>query len=233
MFALVVIGIFILIIALIIFIEYKNEKKYQEERLKRSNERRKTRAPYDPKAKVQKPLQEEKKQKAKKKAAIPGAKEKVSPEISKEKVKAQVTADTYSLKENQQKPAEVIEEIQQEIPNKTYDLPKCKYPKFDHSRLLDMGLNEDEVKEFVQELIPQINNQIPLIQEAMKIPDFHSMERLTHSIKGSSTTVGTGGISDLLVEYNTYLKKGQELPIIEAYFTHLVRYAKELEEQYA
>lgn len=231
MFALVVIGIFILIIALIIFIEYKNEKKYQEERLKRSNERRKTRAPYDPKVKVQKPLQEEKKQKAKKRATIPGAKEKVSPEISKTKTKT--TADTYSLKENKQKPAEVIEEIQQEIPNRTYDLPKCKYPKFDHSRLLDMGLNEDEVKEFVQELIPQINNQIPLIKEAMKIPDFHSMERLTHSIKGSSTTVGTGGISDLLVEYNTYLKKGQELPIIEAYFTHLVQYAKELEEQYA
>ena len=118
---------------------------------------------------------------------------------------------------------EVIEKI---------DLPECKYPKFDYSRLLKMGLGEDEAVEFVKELIPQIKTQIPLIKEAMEASDFHNMERLTHSIKGSSTTVGSGGISDLLAEFNTYLKTGKEILVLEAYFKHLEYYCEELEKEY-
>lgn len=177
MFALTVIGIIVLIIAIIIYLEYQNEKAYQEERKKRTQERKKTKPPYNPKEKVQKPLQRKK--------------------------------------------------------EKTYDLPQCKYPKFNYERLIGMGLSEEEAIEFAKELIPQIKTQIPLIKEAMEKEDFHCMERLTHSIKGSSTTVGTGGISDLLVEYNTYLKTGKELPIAEAYFEHLNRYAEDLEKEFA
>ncbi len=106
------------------------------------------------------------------------------------------------------------------------------YPKFDHSRLLDMGLSEEEAIEFAKELIPQISAQIPLLREAMEKSDFHTMERLTHSIKGSSTTVGTGGISDLLTDYNTYLKTGTEVAIAEAYFEQLNHYYVELKKQY-
>lgn len=107
------------------------------------------------------------------------------------------------------------------------------YPKFDHSRLIEMGLSQEEAKEFVRELIPQIGSQIPLIKEAMAIPDFHEMERLTHSIKGSSTTVGTGGVSDLLADFNTYLKSGAEPAIAEAYVEQLKYYCEELKEQYS
>ena len=107
------------------------------------------------------------------------------------------------------------------------------YPKFDHSRLIEMGLSQEEAKEFVRELIPQIGAQIPLIKEAMAIPDFHEMERLTHSIKGSSTTVGTGGVSDLLADFNTYLKSGAEPAIAEAYVEQLKYYCEELKEQYS
>jgi len=112
------------------------------------------------------------------------------------------------------------------------DLPEANYPKFNHLRLLDMGLSQEEAKEFVAELIPQIESQIPLIKEAMESSDFHTIERLTHSIKGSSTTVGTGGISDLLADFNTYVKTGTEPTIVEAYFEHLNHYHEELKEQY-
>ena len=96
-----------------------------------------------------------------------------------------------------------------------------------------MGLSQEEAKEFVQELIPQIGAQIPLLKEAMAISDFRNMEQLTHSIKGSSTTVGTGGVSDLLADFNTYLKSGAEPAIAEAYLEHLNHYYEELKEQYA
>ena len=96
-----------------------------------------------------------------------------------------------------------------------------------------MGLSENEAVEFIQELIPQIETQIPLIQEAMDKEDFYSMERLTHSIKGSSTTVGSGGVSDLLVAYNTYLKTGDEIEIAKEYQKYLKHYCAELKTQYA
>ena len=96
-----------------------------------------------------------------------------------------------------------------------------------------MGLSKDEAVDFIKELIPQIKTQIPLLKEAMEASDFHTMERLTHSIKGSSTTVGSGGVSDLLVEFNTYLKTGRELPVAEAYIKHLNHYCEALEKEYA
>ena len=138
--------------------------------------------------------------------------------LEKEKLEAQ-KVEPESIPE-----AEITEKI---------DLPKCKYPKFNYARLVEMGLSEDEAVEFVKELIPQIKTQIPLIKEAMEANDFHNMERLTHSIKGSSTTVGSGGVSDLLVDYNTYLKTGKELPVAEAYLKHLNHYCEELEKEYA
>ncbi len=112
-------------------------------------------------------------------------------------------------------------------------IPKTKYPQFTHNRLIDMGLSNDEAHEFVIELIPQIENQIPLINEAIQSSDFHQVERLTHHIKGSATNIGTGGIADLLVEYNTYLKSGTDITIVKSYFQDLVQYTKELKLQYA
>jgi HPt (histidine-containing phosphotransfer) domain-containing protein len=127
------------------------------------------------------------------------------------------------------KPSEVTEVTKAEP---AVTLPKGEYPEFNYQRLLEMGLSEKEAKEFIQELIPQIGDQIPLIDEAIKVPDFHKMERLTHSIKGSSTTIGTGGVSDLLVEFNTYLKEGENVQIAQAYQTHLKRYFEKLKKQF-
>jgi hypothetical protein len=125
------------------------------------------------------------------------------------------------------------ETSKQEPIKKEKKLPTCSYPKFTHIRLIEMGLSDEEAKEFVQELIPQLEAQIPLIEEVLAIPDFHQMERLTHSIKGSTTNLGTGGISDLLVECNTYLKTGTDIDIAKTYFRYLVHYTKELREQYS
>jgi len=183
MFASVIIGVIVLIIAIVVYVEYKNEKTYQEER-KRRSEARRTPKPSEKKERVQKRAVEE-----------------IAPTVKTEE--------------------------------KTYELPACKYPEFDYSRLLKMGLSENEAIEFIKELIPQLKSQIPLIKEAMDKEDFHSMERLTHGIKGSSTTVGTGGVSDLLSEFNTYLKTGKEVAVAEAYFKNLNRYTDELEKQFA
>jgi len=248
MYALIGISVIVFIIAIIVYAEYKNEKAYQEERKRRAEERKKVKPPYSPKEKLQKPLQKKKEISEKRKETVPGAKKRPA------KTKTPKAEDVYALKEHppvektktaitEKEPVAPEKEkkvskpaIKKEIPKKEEkkpELPSCKYPPFNYSRLIDMGLSEEEAIAFTKELIPQINAQIPLIKEAMEKKDYHQMERLTHSIKGSSTTVGTGGISDLLIECNTYLKSGTDPLIANAYFEHLVHYAKELERQFA
>jgi hypothetical protein len=185
-------AIFGLIIVLVIFIEYRNEKKYQEERRKKREKR------FD-----EKPIRNNR---APKKDIV----RETTPRVQREEP----------------------EELQKEEQPKK-QLPQCKYPIFSHVRLIDMGLSDEESKEFVAELIPQLETQIPLIKEAMENSNFHQMERLTHNIKGSATNLGTGGISDLLVECNTYLKTGTDSDIAKVYFDNLIHYTEELKTQYA
>jgi len=112
-------------------------------------------------------------------------------------------------------------------------LPEANYPEFTHVRLVEMGLSDDEAKEFVADLISQLETEIPLIDAAMKERDFHKMEQLTHGIKGSATNLGTGGVSDLLDEYHTYLRTGTDIDIIQAYIEHLKQYTNALKIQYS
>lgn len=230
----VIISVFVLILVLFVYIEYKNEKKYQEERRqKRQNVKKEEKKP------VIKPKK------------VPSAKELEEKEVQEKRSEQKKRLEEQRLQEQKLEekrlkekklgpeltPKPVVTEIKTETVKvtekpKTIAVSLGKYPKFDYSRLLEMGLSEEEAREFVAELIPQIETQIPLIKEAMAISDFHNMERLTHSIKGSSTTVGTGGVSDLLVDFNTYLKTGTEPALVEAYLEQLKHYCEELKEQY-
>jgi len=263
----VVIGIIIFIIALVIYREYRNEKKYKEEQ--RHKEERKERklspkvtkrpaATRTPETKEvnsetpgssrpkpahlqqertpQQPIKEEKPVESRATTPKPAHLREEESAVAKQAEKPK--APTVPKKETPKR----TEIPKAEEPGKTEkpsvkeeisaDLPKGEYPEFNYERLIEMGLSEEEAHEFIQELIPQIGEQIPLIDEALKIPDFHKMERLTHSIKGSSTTIGTGGVSDLLVEYNTYLKTGDEVPVAEAYQAHLKHYFEKLKKQF-
>ena len=186
-----ILAIFGLIVILIIFIEYRNEKRYQEERRK----------------------------------------EREKPTVRKRPRATRRAREQTSLKAKKEKTREKT--IEKEEPKPQKQLPQCSYPTFSHNRLIDMGLSDEESKEFIAELIPQLQEQIPLIKEAMEKSDFHQMERLTHSIKGSATNLGTGGISDLLVECNTYLKTGTDSDIAKVYFDNLIHYSEELKNQYA
>ena len=191
--ALTILSILIFIIVLIIFLEYRNEKKYQEKKRKQRQTQSRTERSTPPK--------ETKKVTPK---PIPALEPK--PEV---------------------KPQPKIE-----VPKETKKLPEVNYPQFTHVRLVEMGLSDEEAKEFVAELIPQIEVEIPLIEAAIEGGDFHKMEHLTHGIKGSATNLGTGGVSDLLVEYNTYLKTGKDIDIAKAYLKHLIHYTNELKTQY-
>lgn len=199
---LTILSIFVFIIILIIFLEYRNEKKYQEKRRQQRPTKRTT-PPEEPKKVAPK--------------TRPAPKPELEP---KPKPKPEVKPEPEA------KPEPKIEV------KETKKLPEANYPPFTHVRLVEMGLSDEEAKEFVGELIPQLEVEIPLIEAAIQDGDLHKIERLTHGIKGSATNLGTGGVSDLLVEYNTYLKTGTDIDIAKAYLEHLVHYTNELKAQY-
>ncbi|HEY9190953.1 MAG TPA: Hpt domain-containing protein [Sulfurovum sp.] len=203
---LTILSIFVLLVVLLIVFEYMNERKYQKER----RERRRKTIPDQRKTSSQKQKRSEPKPKTE-------PKPKIEPEaqpVPEAKIELEPEPRTEALKE-------------------TKKLPEANYPKFTHSRLVEMGLSDEEAKEFVGELIPQIETHYPLIEKAIQESDFEQLERLTHGIKGSASNLGTGGVSDLLNDYNTYLKTGTDLDVIHAYFAHLKHYNDELKAQYS
>jgi len=172
----IILSTFLVLIAFLIFIEYKNEKKYQVQKRQKNS--------TSPNKQTKKQIKKETK-----------------------KVKPHTTIPTPSL-------------------------PKANYVQFSHQRLIDMGLSNEEAIAFVLELIPQIESQLPLIKASLIKHDYHAIEELTHSIKGSAANIGIGGVSDLLVDYNTYLKTGSDFSIVEAYYNHLIYYTNELKLHY-
>ena len=143
------------------------------------------------------------------------------------------TVEEPLKKKEEPKPEPLKEKVEVEV-TVAKELPPCDYPPFDHARtVVNLGLSEEEAKEFVGELINQIDTQLPLIKQELETGDFHKLERLTHSIKGSATNLGTGGVSDLLVDFNTYLKQGTDMEIVQNYFACLENYTQQLKEQYS
>jgi len=110
--------------------------------------------------------------------------------------------------------------------------PEKVYPDFDNSRLLGMGLSQKDADDFVLELIEQIDDHIPKIEAAIGADDFENVERLTHSLKGSATNLGTGGVADQLIEFNTYCKSGKNKEKVENYLASLKTCQAKLKKQF-
>lgn len=216
-----IISIFVFLVILLIFFEYRNEKKYQEKR----REKRQTPSSTKPTPPVEKP---------KKVAPKPTPESKQEPKtVSQEPTPSPEPEPIVEVQSEPVLKEEPKPEPKKEVPVETKKLPEANYPQFTHVRLVEMGLSDEEAKEFVGELIPQIETEIPLIEAAIQEGDFHKVEKLTHGIKGSATNLGTGGVADLLSDYNTYVKTGTDADIAKAYLEHLKHYNNELKAQYA
>jgi hypothetical protein len=114
------------------------------------------------------------------------------------------------------------------------DLPACKYPVFDHARLIEMGLEEKEALEFVQELILQIDNTIPSIKSLIENANYKELEPVIHGVKGAANNVGVGGVSELLSELHHYLRSTDTIDkdTLNTYYNAIIKYTKSLKNAY-
>jgi len=114
------------------------------------------------------------------------------------------------------------------------ELPKKEYQKYSNSRAMEqLGLSQEEADMFIGELIDQIDSEIPGLETAIQNKDLEKIESISHMIKGSATSLGSGGVADVLIDFNTYVKGGDDKQIIQAHFENLKYYLVELKSQFS
>ena len=153
------------------------------------------------------------------------AEEKAAKEaLAKKKAAAErVAAKKAAKKLEKAKKAEVVRK----------ELPKGEYSDFNNSRLLDMGLSQEDADTFVLELIGQIDDHIPQLEAAIEAGDYEQVEHLTHSVKGSASNLGTGGVSDVMTDFNAYCKGGTDKEVLLAHLNNLKAYQEKLKSQFS
>ena len=226
MYAFIVIVIFLLILAFIVYREYRNEKMYQEER----KERHKTEK--DIKRTLNKDIKRVSHYTAKKtlqKTSTDTTEEASQRSVYQQKLDSAIQTVEKATREKKTKKTE---EEKETVQKNNLDMPKYNYVQFDHSRLIKMGFSDKESKEFVMELIPQIASQMPALQEAIEKNDTALIDNITHDLKGAAGNIGSGGIADLMNDFNSYVKRGDAQEVLQAYYKHVEHYYKELKQQY-
>ena len=107
------------------------------------------------------------------------------------------------------------------------------YPAFSNARAVEqLGLTQDEADMFIGELVVQIGEELPQLEDAAAAHDAEKLEAVTHMLKGSATNLGTGGVSDVLVAFNTYCKSGSDPQVIQRHMDDLHFYFGELKAQF-
>jgi len=113
------------------------------------------------------------------------------------------------------------------------ELPKKEYPKYDNARAVEqLGLSQEEADMFISELIEQIDSEIPGLEAAINNEDIEKIESITHMIKGSATSLGSGGVADVLTDFNTYIKEDQDSQMIQYHLNNLKHHLVKLKAQF-
>lgn len=108
-----------------------------------------------------------------------------------------------------------------------------EYPLYSNARAVEnLGLSQEEADMFVEELVGQIEGEMPTLQAAVDANDLDRLEKVSHMLKGSATSLGEGGVADVLVDFNTYCKEGNDINVIKTHMSNLQLHLGRLKEQF-
>lgn len=131
----------------------------------------------------------------------------------------------YAQKVQKEQREEGLYEIDVDIPTKVY-------PKFDNSRAVDeMGLSQEEADGFVLELIKVIEAEVLRIEAALKKNDIKTIEDIVHTLTGTSSTLGSGGISSALISFYSAVQHRDTLRMLQIHLENVKYYLKLLKEE--
>ncbi|WP_345973544.1 hypothetical protein [Sulfurimonas diazotrophicus] len=105
------------------------------------------------------------------------------------------------------------------------------YPPFNNARAVEeFGLSQEEANSFIGELVSQIESELPALVAAVTALDMVRVEEAIHKLKGSTSNLGEGGMTDLLSDFNDYVKKGRDPDTLDEYVANLNYYLAELKK---
>jgi len=127
-----------------------------------------------------------------------------------------------------------VEEVEEALPVAIeHEEVPYAYPLFDNTRTMkEFGLSKEEADDFIIDLIQQVEDEMPALEDAVNEHDAQKIEDISHMIKGSASNLGTGGISDVLIDFNTYMKTENDSLVVARHMRNLRQALKELKEQF-
>lgn len=138
------------------------------------------------------------------------------------------------LNEYAQKSKEKVKTIAENFEASNIAIPTKQYDVYDNSRAVEeMGLTQEEADGFVVDLVKAIQAEIPKIEASILKGDYKSVEEIVHTITGSSSTLGSGGVSSALICFYTAVQHRDSLDELYVHLQNLKYYIKELDEQCA
>jgi len=112
------------------------------------------------------------------------------------------------------------------------EIPTKQYAQYDNCRAVEeMGLTKEEADGFVLDLVKAINAEIPRIEQAILSSDYKRVEEIVHTITGSSSTLGSGGVSSALISFYTAVQHRDTLQDLYVHLQNIKYYIEELRVQ--
>jgi len=111
-------------------------------------------------------------------------------------------------------------------------IPTKVFSPYDNTRAVEeMGLTKEEADNFVLELIKALESEIPRIEESILNSDMKTLEEIVHTITGSSSTLGSGGVSSALISFYTAVQHRDSLQELYVHLQNVKYYLAELKKQ--
>jgi hypothetical protein len=113
-------------------------------------------------------------------------------------------------------------------------IPTKTYPPFDNSRaVIELSLSQEEADMFVGELIKAVDAEVKKLDDAIANENILEIEEITHTITGSASTIGYGGITNVLIDFYTAVQHRETYPVLKTHLANLKYYLDQLKAQHA
>ena len=148
-------------------------------------------------------------------------------------VEAEEPEDIQSLESVEIEPEAIPEILPEEEAFAETAFEPTPYPEFSNARAVEeLGLSQEEADLFIGELVTQMEEEMPGLEAAVDTNNAEKVEKISHMLKGSATNLGTGGVSDVLVAFNTYVKTGRDPEVIRRHMHDLHFYFEALKARF-
>ena len=122
--------------------------------------------------------------------------------------------------------------IDQKFESHNLSIPTNQYPLYDNKRAVkEMDLTQEEADGFVLDLIKAIDVEIPHIEEAILKADYKAIEEIAHTLTGTSSTLGSGGISTAFIAFYASVQHRDSMQQQYIHLQNVKFYLAELKEQ--